>query len=355
MRLAFLAAAAAAIASSACAFAQEGNLPRRAGAVAESYPGVDVTYTSVADPKGRDMRVIVTRPKGAGRYPTVFVAGWLSCDSVEAPTGTRDASGNVFRAIAQTPGLALVRMDKPGVGDSEGDCAATDFNEELAAYRAAFGQMKTMPFVDPNRIFVLGISNGGGFAPLVAEATPVAGYISVGGWSRSWFEHMLDIERTRHVLGGKKPAELAELVWKSATLYHDVLLKSRQPADLIAAVPQLREAWDSEDTKLLYGRPVAFYQQLQLLNLAEAWSKVRVPTLVLWGEYDWIMSRHDTQGIADLVNANAPGAARFMMVPKAGHSLDNYPDLKTSFSGRPLPFDPATAALIVDWLKAHMG
>jgi pimeloyl-ACP methyl ester carboxylesterase len=352
MRLfALIAAMAASVTAVACASAQD--LPRRSGAANEIYSGVEVIYTSAPDSKGNDMRVIVTKPAGPGRFATVFVAGWLSCDSIEAPPTTRDPSGLVFRAIAQTPGFALVRMDKAGVGDSEGDCAATDFNAELAAYRAALRKMRSMDFVDPDRVFILGISNGGGFAPLVAEGAPVKGYVTVGGWSRTWYEHMLDIERNRYVLDGKTPAEIPTLVSRSATLYHDVLIKGRQPDAVIKADPALRAAWDSEDTKTLYGRPVAYYQQLQQLNLTEAWSKVRVPALVLWGENDWIMSRRESEGIVAHINANTPGAAQLVVLPDAGHTMQNYPDLKTAFSGRPGPFDQAIATRIVDWLKAH--
>jgi hypothetical protein len=37
----------------------------------------------------------------------IFVAGWLSCDSVEAPADTKDATGIVFRGLAQMPGFCL--------------------------------------------------------------------------------------------------------------------------------------------------------------------------------------------------------------------------------------------------------
>jgi pimeloyl-ACP methyl ester carboxylesterase len=346
-----IAAAAASMIAIACAGAQE--LPRRAGAVDETYPGVEVTYTSVPDSRGNEMRVIETRPAGAGKFATVFVVGWLSCDSIEAPATTRDPSGLVFRAIAQTAGFALVRMDKAGVGDSEGDCATTDFDAELAAYRAAFRKMRSMDFVDVNRVFILGISNGAGFAPLVAEGAGVAGYVAVGGWSRTWYEHMLEIERNRYLLDGKPPGEIPALVSRSATLYHEVLIKGRAPEAVLDAEPALRTAWDGEDTKTLYGRPAAYYQQLQQLNLTEAWSKVRAPALVLWGEHDWIMSRRESEGIVDHINANASGAAQLVVVPNAGHTLENYPDLQTAFSGRPGPFDESIATRITDWLKAR--
>ena len=41
-----------------------------------------------------------------------------------------------------------------------------------------------------------------------------------------------------------------------------------------------------------YGRPPAYYQQLQDLDLMAA-GRGQVPVLALHGEYDWIMSRGD--------------------------------------------------------------
>src|SRR5437016_8907591 len=208
------------------------DLPRKAKTPRESYPNVDVIYDSVTAPDGKRLRTIVTKPRGAKKkLPVIFVAGWLSCDSVEAPSDTKDASGLVFRALAQLPEFALFRMDKQGVGDSEGVCEETDFESELAGYRAAFHALQNYDFIDMNRVFILGISNGGGFAPLIpesdAEQQRVRGYISVGGWAKTWFEHMLEIERRRFTLMGKSPAEVTERMKNSATLYHEWLIKGR--------------------------------------------------------------------------------------------------------------------------------
>src|SRR3954449_10021524 len=189
------------------------ELPRKSKAPRESYPNVDVIYDSVTAPDGNRLRTIITKPqKTKGKLPVIFVAGWLSCDSVEAPAATKDASGLVFRGLAQLPNFVLFRTDKQGVGDSEGVCAETDFDAELAGYRAAFRAMNNYDFIDTKKIYILGISNGGGFAPLVPESekerAQVRGYISVGGWVKTWFEHMLDIERRRFALSGKSPGEV---------------------------------------------------------------------------------------------------------------------------------------------------
>src|SRR3954470_21163517 len=143
------------------------ELPRKSKAPRESYPNVDVIYDSVIAPDGNRLRTIITKPqKTKGKLPVIFVAGWLSCDSVEAPAATKDESGLVFRGLAQLPNFVLFRTDKQGMGDSEGVCSDTDFDSELAGYRAAFRALKNYDFIDTKKIYILGVSNGGGFAPL---------------------------------------------------------------------------------------------------------------------------------------------------------------------------------------------
>ncbi|MGZ5025508.1 MAG: alpha/beta fold hydrolase, partial [Chthoniobacterales bacterium] len=103
----------------------------------------------------------------------------------------------------------------------------------------------------------------------------------------------------------------------------------------------------------LYGRPIAFYQQLQKLNLADAWSKVNVPTLVVHGQFDWIMSRENSELIASIVNTNRPGAAEFVELPNTGHTFQNYPSLQAAFKNQQQPFNPALAKRVADWFVAH--
>src|SRR6266576_1003090 len=119
------------------------ELPRKANTPRETYPNVDVIYDFVTAPDGKRLRTIITKPRNAkGKLPVIFVAGWLSCDSVEAPAGTKDASGLVFQSLARLPQFTLFRLDKQGVGDSEGVCAETDFDLEVSGYRAAFRALK---------------------------------------------------------------------------------------------------------------------------------------------------------------------------------------------------------------------
>lgn len=332
------------------------DLPRKAKTPRENYPNVDVIYDSATTPHGERLRTIITKPRAAkGKLPVIFVAGWLSCDSVEAPAGTKDASGLVFRGLAQLPEFSLFRIDKQGVGDSEGVCSETDFNSELAGYRAAFRALRNYDFIDSNRVYILGISNGGGFAPLVPETETeqrqVRGYISVGGWAKTWFEHMLEIERRRFALMRKSPSDVTERMKNAATVYYEWLIKGRTIDSILKEQPQLEDLWpEGKDHAHLYGRSLAFYQQLQKLNLAAAWSNVKVATYALHGQFDWIMSADEAGIIASYVNSNRQLAIAYE-VPQMGHTFQHYLSFADAFKGKEAPFDPKVTGLLVDWLK----
>jgi len=74
----------------------------------------------------------------------------------------------------------------------------------IAAYREAFRHPKNYALVDPARIFRFGMSDGGGFAPLVADGAPIKGYVVDAGWIKTWYEQMLEIERRRLALAGHR-------------------------------------------------------------------------------------------------------------------------------------------------------
>ncbi len=333
----------------------DGDLPRHPGAVDEFYPGHTVRYDQISNAAGNRIRLIATSPTIGGKFATIFVVGWLSCDTIEAPSSTMEATSLVFRRLAALPDFALVRMEKEGVGDSEGDCARADFQTELQDYQAAFQHALAYPFVDPQRIFIFGISNGGGFAPLVPGAAPVAGYVIDGGWLKTWFEHMMEIERRRLLLSGKRPGEIDALMQDVARFYARYLLAGETPRDIFKSEPALVRIWNERDADHQYGRPVAYYQQLQRLNLAQAWSRVSAPSLILHGQYDWVMSADDLRIMNGIVATNSGGASRFMNLRDTGHTFEHYASEADAFAGRELPFDPATADIVANWLEEMIG
>jgi alpha-beta hydrolase superfamily lysophospholipase len=57
------------------------------------------------------------------------------------------------------------------------------------------------------------------------------------------------------------------------------------------------------------------------LNLGEVWQKVNSPVLVIRGTNDSIMSRADSEAIAQIVNQVHPGHARYLEIDSAAHDF----------------------------------
>jgi pimeloyl-ACP methyl ester carboxylesterase len=287
----------------------------------EHFQNAEVVYRWAQDNAGHKLRTFVTRPKKAGgKVPAIFFVGWLSCDSVEYAGGEADGFGAIFWRLVEQSGYATVRVDKAGVSESQGDCAKLDFKTELSGYQSTFDEMLTYDFIDPAKIFVIGLSNGGGTSSLVPRQHPVRGYIAASSWGRTWYEHMLELERVRLASAGQSSADVNSGV-KAFTEFYDLyLIRAMTPGTIVTQHPEWKAIWyDAPDGQ--YGRPAAFYQQLQELNLGEAWQKVTVPVLVMRGTADTIMSDADSRAISETVNRAHPGMAHYVEIAGGDHLL----------------------------------
>jgi pimeloyl-ACP methyl ester carboxylesterase len=288
----------------------------------EKFQNADVLYGWTTNSQSQRLRTFITKPKSAtGKVPVIFFVGWLSCDSVEYPRGAgRDGFAALVISLIEESGFATVRMDKPGVGESQGDCAHADYDSELSGYRNAFDNLSQYAFLDLDRIFVVGLSNGGGVSPLVPRTHPVLAYVAAGSWGRTWYEHMLELERRRLTAAGDSPADVNRKVAAFTQFYDLYLIQKKTPGEIIAAHPEWKSIWYDEPGGQ-YGRPAAFYQQLQALNLGELWQNVTAPVLVIHGADDDIMSHADSVAIADTVNRAHPNHARFVEIPGMDHGF----------------------------------
>lgn len=319
----------------------------------EKIPGAESFIGSVQMPDGYALRTFVTRPRGArGKLSVLFEVAWLSCDSVEQPKGPEDGFTQLVWDLAAH--YATFRVDKPGVGESGGPkCGDLDFATELAAYRAAFAALGEVEFIDASRVWIVGFSNGGGFAPLVAGELPVRGYLAFSGWYKTWLEHMLEHERRRMRLAGSSDAQIADRMRKYATFYDLYLNGGETPGQILAAHPDFEELW-SDEPERQYGRPAKFYMQLQQQNLARAWERVDAPVLLVHGEYDWVMSGSDHALLASSLNARKPGNAEFLEWPHADHGLYTHASEGKAFHRDPeQKYDPRLTARVLSWLRAH--
>src|SRR4029450_9065406 len=101
--------------------------------VLEEDPGLDVEYDMLVASDGSRLRTILSRPAGVqGRLPVLFFTQWVSCGSLEGPAAAQ------VRALAAGAGMALMRVERAGTGDSLGPaCHQLDFDTEVRHYREA--------------------------------------------------------------------------------------------------------------------------------------------------------------------------------------------------------------------------
>jgi pimeloyl-ACP methyl ester carboxylesterase len=336
-------------------------LPRRADRTGQPVPeeridGVDVRYGEAATEKGYRVRTYTSRPRGAtGRLPLVAFISWLSCDAVENPRNMRDGWSLMLRQVMRDAGVQLVRIEKPGVGDSEGPaCAKSDLDDDMAAFRAGIRSALSDPGADPGRLYLFGGSVGGALVPILAQEFNVKGIIASGGFARTWLEHMLMIERRRLVLSGAAPAEVNAAMRAFGGFYDRTLNEGRTPAQAIAEHPEWKRYWsDAPDGQ--YGRPMRYYQQLQALDVEGAWQRVAVPTLIVQGEFDWIMGLEEAQRAAAILAMRSPSLVTYVPRPRMNHHFETFRDPVAAFNEKGGTYDEGAAAEIVRWLRAQPG
>ena len=320
----------------------------------EQIDGLDVRYGVAASAKGYPIRTYTTRPAGvSGKLPVVVFIPWLSCGPVENPFGARDGWGKMLETVMRESRMQVVRIEKPGLGDSAGpDCSSSDLDDDLAAFRAGIRAALSDPGADPARLYLFGGSIGAALVPILAQEFAARGVIATGGFSRTWYEHMLDVERRRLTLSGAKASEVNAAMKGFAEFYDLTLRKGLTPAQAIGNNPALGKVWYDAPAHQ-YGRPMRYYQQVQALDVEGAWERLAVPTLIVWGEYDWIMGRDESDRAAALLKSRDPALVTYVVRPRMDHHFDTYPDPRQAFAEEGGTYDAGAASVIVDWLRSR--
>jgi pimeloyl-ACP methyl ester carboxylesterase len=340
------------------AMAATGELPRKVDRPHETHPGLDTLPGTLRTKDGTRLRTIVTRPAGVRkRLPAILFVQWLSCDSIELRESSESGWTRMLRRVVREFGLVVMRTEKRGVGDSEGDCSSLDYLTELSDHRDALAHLAGLDFVDARRIVVFGASMGGNYAPLVAADQPVAGVITWGGGARTWFERMLAFERNRRELSDL-PAERINQEMKVVERFlHAYLVEGRSPRRIAEESPALASAWSGlilgTEGERHYGRPAAFHQQAQQLDWAAAWARVDAPALTLFGEYDWYEDAAGSALAARIAARRHPERSRYHLVPRTDHHFMRYERIEDAVRGKGGKVDEGPAVEeILGWLKA---
>lgn len=236
----------------------------------------------------------LTLPKGDGPFPAaVLITG----------SGPQDRDEMIFEhrpfavlADALTRrGVAVLRFDDRGVGGSTGNLAIATTADLAGDTAAAMDFLKTRAEIDPARIGLIGHSEGGLIAPMIASLrTDVAFAVLIAGPGDDGAKILLD---------------QSALIARAAGAPEDVIEKSRAQQETIFAIVKddsitRDEAPARMKTALTEGQPPLTEQELaeldaEIAQVNSPWMRffltydpaptleaLRCPTLALLGEKD---------------------------------------------------------------------
>jgi uncharacterized protein len=284
----------------------------------------------------------LTLPAGAGPFPAVVLVSGSGPNDQDETIGPNHPFRDIALGLAAR-GIASVRYDKRTRDDptSIDPRTFTPTQEYVPDALAAIRLLRRTHGVDSRRIFVLGHSLGGTYAPLIATRAPAvrgvillaAGAEPLGAAFRRQVRYLSTLPGA---IGAQARAQLPEVTRLAAEITDPAALAEADPA-----------------TRFPGGVGPAYYlSELRYDELATA-RALRRPILLLQGERDYQVTPRDD--LARWIRAlRGRRDVRVVRVPGADHLfLDGSGPPTPQEYGRPGQVDPAAIAAIASWVRTR--
>lgn len=333
------------------------------------YASREVTFANEDD--GTTLAGTLTVPDGAGPHPAaVLISG----------SGPQDRDGEVFdhesfRVLADhlsRNGIAVLRYDDRGVGDSDGDLSAATSEDFAGDALGGVRFVAAQPGVDGRAVGLIGLSEGGIVAPMAAaRSARVAFIVLLAGSGVPGGELMVQqLEAVQRALGRPEDniaqqleaqrrlmqlagegAELPELTEAVAELTRIQL--SAAPEAERPSTEELEPAIEAQATQLTspWWRFFVGYDPRTALR------QVRVPVLALNGSLDTqvpadanlgaIREALADAGNEDVTVAELEGLNHLFQTAQSG-SPTEYASIEETFA-------PSAMQRISEWINARFG
>jgi photosystem II stability/assembly factor-like uncharacterized protein/pimeloyl-ACP methyl ester carboxylesterase len=297
----------------------------KAKAVARPYETDDnatVIYDEVAY-KGGQLRVIINKPFKENKMPAMLFIPGYTCSSIDDLPNYHPYKRIVDAYV--DAGYVTLRVEKSGLGDSKNTppCESCDLLDEIENFEAGLKKLKSLPYVDPNQIIIVGHSMGGIVAPAISAKNKVAGVVVYGTTAKSWFEYQIEMYRVQNALSGMNPIEVEQSVIAQYDLNYRYFVKKEKLEDIAKETKAdsiLRTSWEYDGKGKIYSRNAEYWRQIQDYPHLENWKNTTAKVLVQFGESDFqAFSKTDHQQIVNTVNFFNPGNATLMTYPSTDH------------------------------------
>ncbi len=300
----------------------------------------------------------LSSPKGHGPFPAVVLISGTGQN-----TRDEDVWGHkVFLVLADAltrKGFAVLRYDKRGVGGSTGnyyEATTADFASDAAT---AVDWLKTQPEIDAKRIGVLGHSEGGIIAPMVAAGDEsVAFAVMIAGPTIRGDKLFVLQSATTAKAYGAPDDYIAKRRVFDQELYDAVIAAPSQAAALASAKALVAQGLadkiiDANEAETLAGNATSRWERYFLAyDPAPTLARLTVPVLALNGSLDvQVPAKENLAAAREALKAN-PNAT-VMELAGLNHLLQ---DAKTGAPNEYDDIDETMSAsalkIITDWMSA---
>jgi len=308
-----------------------------------------------------------TFPKEGNNFPAVVLitgSGWEDRDE----TIFNHKPFLVIADYLTKKGFAVLRFDDRGGGASTGNVAASTTLDFVKDVKAAVDYLKTRKEVDQNKIGLIGHSEGGLIAPIVAtERNDIAFIIMLAGPGLTGEEILIRQTELISKAEGIPEEEIEKNMKLSKSIYAE-FRKSKNSEDATERVKQLLEEYVQklpEKEKKEIGDPKAFVER-QSKAVSSPWfrffltydpvpvlEKIKCPVLALNGEKDLqVPPKEDLAAIEKALKKGGNKNYKTLLLPRLNHlfqtaqtgSPNEYGKIEETFS-------PVALGAIGDWLK----
>jgi len=319
---------------------------------------------------GHFLSGVLSVPEGEGPFPgVILVSGSGPQDRDEQLLGHKP-----FLVLADhltRKGIAVLRYDDRGVGKSTGDFAAGTSDDFADDALAAVTFLAARPEIDAKQVGIIGHSEGGLIAPMVAAASPVPTFIVLLAGPGMPGSDLLVLQgRLISEAGGTKPEDAARNAEASRRVL-EMFRDNKPDSEIRSAIlkiieselaiePSTKDKPAEERVKIANESATQ-----QMLTMASPWMrrflqidptvalrKVKIPVLALNGEKDLqVPPKENLAGIAEALkvagNVNVTtkelsGLNHLFQTSKTG-APSEYADIEESFA-------PAALDAVSTWI-----
>lgn len=304
----------------------------------------------------------LTLPAGDGPFPAaLFIHGSGPVDrDGNAPGLAMDAYRQLARALAAEGGIASLRFDKRGVGESEGDAALASMSDLLDDLRAALAALRSRSEIDASRVILIGHSEGAYLAPILAgEDRTLAGVALLAGAARPLDEITRWQVEAILRLQGATEEQIAVSLEQEDEYIAFVEGSTGEWAD--HTIEQLKEAmpWlTAEAAARLAATPLAlsWLREHYVADTQAALRRVTVPVFALNGEKDLQVPPGEGERIREILEVAGNEDVTVHLLPNLNHLLRSHPEAPNLvYRHLEDPVDPRVVDLLRRWAVERLA